>query len=114
MYDVLVAWPPPRVFQEGPAEALPLFLSRVTFTSYRWNRLTCQPQSRNAQWRATGSPRASRLTHGEVSVNEAEGKIDSTSAAGLLGHTVDPMVLRCTAHDQDAARSHWKLRHLAC
>src|ERR1700680_2541905 len=84
------------------------YLYVVSLVPANWSATV--PQGSVARHRLT---RAIRLTHREVSVNEAEGKIDSTSAAGLLGHTVDPMVLRCTAHDQDAARSQWKLRHLA-
>ena len=84
------------------------YLYVVSLVPANWSATV--PQGSVARHRLT---RANRLTHREVSVNEAEGKIDSTSAAGLLGHTVDPIVLRCTAHDQDAARSQWKLRHLA-
>ena len=112
MYDVLMAWPPPTSFPGRSGRALHVFVTRY-LDLVSLEPVNRSASARKAQWRATCSPRAERLTHRDVSVDEAEGKIDSTSAAGLLGHTVDPMLLRCTAHDQDAAGSQWKLRQLA-
>src|SRR5216683_3929782 len=100
-----------RVFQEGLVEALHFLVTRY-LDLVSLEPVNLSATARKAQWRATCSPRADRLTHRDVSVDEAEGKIDSTSAAGLLGHPVDPMLLRCTAHDQDAAGSQWKLHQL--
>src|SRR5205807_6445993 len=85
-YNVLTARPPSTRFPGRSGGGSPIFLSRVTFTSYLLNRATLSATVPQAQWRATGSRRASRLTHREVSVNKVESKIDSTGAAGLRRH----------------------------